>query len=148
MGGGERAVLMAVLIDMTTGATTINFNTGAGDPRYVCQLLDGWGSGALRFSSMELVGADKEIVTEVRLAARVVVLGGIVWASTEALRWSAWNAMINAFECVTVNGTLTVHESVNKTLSVRRRGELKLARTGPMHFGWQATLWAGDPTKA
>lgn len=139
--------MAAVKIDMTTGATTIQFNTGAGDPRYLCQMLDGWGEGAVRLSTMEIVGADGLVVTEARKDARTIVLAGTCWATTRALCWTAWNTIIAAFDCVTANGTLTVHETSNKAVTVRRRSDLKMAWAGPSHFQWQTTLIAATPTK-
>jgi len=129
-------------------STTVNFNTGAaGGVEYICSQVEGWDAGDVRMSVLPLVGLDREVVTEAKLAARSLGISGVVECTSEALMWTAWNTLLNAFESVTINGELRVWESTTKLCYVRRNRPPRFTRFHQNKFGFTAQFIAPDPLK-
>lgn len=108
--------------------------------------LDGWDSAETRIASMEPVGQHGEYVTDVKYAARGMVLRGVCVPGA-ADPWLTAEWLAGATDALDGQKTLTAYETNAKFVTARRVGRVRHEKPRKDGFEFEIDLLAEDPIK-
>ena len=129
---------------------TLTFNNGVDGSGvdWIVEDLPGWEAAEAALSLVDKVGEDGQIVTQSRLSGRPLVLVGWIVAPSETTMWAARNSLETVIDTLaSTGGTLSVYETVTKSLTVYYADRLRLEHRTPLVMRFELPLVAPDPAK-
>lgn len=128
----------------------IQMNNGWTDPsgsKFYLDQLEGWDSPPLRLSSFALPSQHGDITTENLYGARLLTIGGICKATSEANFYASMYYMMGQWNALRIPIPFYVTEGLTRYCNVVRNGPVRTSYVGVGTFRWNATFRADYPFK-
>lgn len=128
------------------GALRFDGTADTDGSRWWVETIDGWDSPDDSLDTMTPSGRHGEVLASHLYRGRSLVLAGACIATSEANMWKSHNKLA-ALVGLTSASTLSVYETVTKSVDVIRAGKPNLLVKSPTAFRWQLSLRALNPFK-